>query len=90
MERSNTPATSVIPTGKCSMEPDQANVKINLRQSCTQLSGQHDSAPSHKTSPVKQYFINEFENQIMGYGGVVDWSPRSRDPIKLNFSCTDT
>ena len=30
---------------------------------------QHDGAPAHKTTPVKQYLVTEFENQISGFGG---------------------
>ena len=29
---------------------------------------EHDGAPAHKTSPVKQCLVMEFGNQVIGYG----------------------
>jgi transposase len=46
---------------------------------------QHDGAPAHKTSPVKQYLVTEFGNQIIGYGGFEEWPPRSPDLTPLDF-----
>lgn len=46
---------------------------------------QHDGAPAHKTSPVKQYLVKEFGNQILGYGGFQEWPPRSPDLTPLDF-----
>ncbi|GBN89493.1 hypothetical protein AVEN_14212-1 [Araneus ventricosus] len=40
---------------------------------------QHDGAPAHKTSSVKQYLVEEFGEQIIGYGGFQEWPPRSPD-----------
>ena len=39
---------------------------INLRN----LWFQHDGAPDHKTSPVKQNLIKELGNQIIGNDGI--------------------
>ncbi|GFY29872.1 hypothetical protein TNCV_4071851 [Trichonephila clavipes] len=41
--------------------------------------------PDHKTSPVKQYLVKAFGIQIIGNGGVEDWSPRSPDLTPLDF-----
>ena len=38
---------------------------------------QHDGAPPHKVSSVQQYLRDTFQQQIIGYGGCVEWSPRS-------------
>ena len=47
---------------------------------------QHDGAPAHKTSTVKQYLITEFGNQIIiGYGGFKEWPPRFSDLTPLDF-----
>ncbi|GBN10948.1 hypothetical protein AVEN_147281-1 [Araneus ventricosus] len=51
---------------------------------------QHDGAPAHKTSTVKQYLAEEFGDQIIGYGGFQEWPPRSPDPTPMDFSCGDT
>ncbi|GFS57573.1 hypothetical protein TNCV_1402261 [Trichonephila clavipes] len=57
---------------KCPAE-DQANVEINLRHHYIKLLGQQDcGAPAHMTSPVNQYFVKQFGNQIIGYGCVED------------------
>ncbi|GBL93892.1 hypothetical protein AVEN_153650-1 [Araneus ventricosus] len=46
---------------------------------------QHDGAPPHKISNVKQYLMETFQNQIIGYGGFVEWPPRSPDLTPLDF-----
>ena len=46
---------------------------------------QHDGAPDHKTSPVKQHLVIEFGNQIIGYGGFEEWPPSSPDLTQLDF-----
>ncbi|GBM07586.1 hypothetical protein AVEN_230023-1 [Araneus ventricosus] len=46
---------------------------------------QHDGAPSHKTSSVKQYLVVEFGEQIIGYGGFQEWPPRSPDLTPMDF-----
>ncbi|GBN13848.1 hypothetical protein AVEN_151935-1 [Araneus ventricosus] len=46
---------------------------------------QHDGAPAHKTSSVKQYLVEEFGEQIIGYGGFQEWPPRSPDPSLTDF-----
>ncbi|GBM63974.1 hypothetical protein AVEN_17556-1 [Araneus ventricosus] len=39
----------------------------------------------HKISNVKLYLTETFQNQIIGYGGFVDWPPRSPDLTPLDF-----
>ncbi|GBN75923.1 hypothetical protein AVEN_112428-1 [Araneus ventricosus] len=46
---------------------------------------QHDGGPAHKTSSVKQYLVEEFGEQIIGYGGFQEWSPRSSDLTPMDF-----
>ncbi|GBM30292.1 hypothetical protein AVEN_52696-1 [Araneus ventricosus] len=43
---------------------------------------QHDGAPPRKISNVKQYLMETFQNQVIGYDGFVEW-PRAHltDPI---------
>ncbi|GBM92027.1 hypothetical protein AVEN_5491-1 [Araneus ventricosus] len=38
-----------------------------------------------KTSSVKQYPVEEFGEQIIGYGGFQEWSPRSPDMTPMDF-----
>ncbi|GBO25252.1 hypothetical protein AVEN_245336-1 [Araneus ventricosus] len=51
---------------------------------------QHDGAPVRKTSSVKQYLVEEFGEQRIGYGDFQEWPPRSPDPTPMDFSCGDT
>ncbi|GBM85101.1 hypothetical protein AVEN_135880-1 [Araneus ventricosus] len=44
---------------------------------------QHDCAPPHKISKVKQYLMETFQNQVIG--GFVERPPRSPDLTPLNF-----
>ncbi|GBL85364.1 hypothetical protein AVEN_34565-1 [Araneus ventricosus] len=46
---------------------------------------QHDGAPPHKISNLKQYLMETFYNQVMGYGGFVERPPRSPDLTTLDF-----
>ncbi|GBL84027.1 hypothetical protein AVEN_100889-1 [Araneus ventricosus] len=46
---------------------------------------QHDGAPAHKTSAVKHYLVEEFEEQIIRYGGFQEWPPRSPELIPMAF-----
>ncbi|GBO21828.1 hypothetical protein AVEN_72817-1, partial [Araneus ventricosus] len=46
---------------------------------------QHDGNPAHKTSSVKQYLVEEFGVQIIGYGGFQEWPPRSPDLTPMDF-----
>ncbi|GBM31227.1 hypothetical protein AVEN_193356-1 [Araneus ventricosus] len=46
---------------------------------------QHDSAPPHKVSSVQQYIRDTFQQQVIGYGGCVEWPPRSPDLNLLDF-----
>ncbi|GBL73321.1 hypothetical protein AVEN_155568-1, partial [Araneus ventricosus] len=45
----------------------------------------HDGAPPHKVSSVQQYIRDTFQQQVIGYGGCVEWPPRSPDLNPLNF-----
>ncbi|GBM04235.1 hypothetical protein AVEN_41045-1 [Araneus ventricosus] len=46
---------------------------------------QHDGAPPHKVSSVQKYLRDTFQQQVIGYGGCVEWAPRSPDLNPLNF-----
>ncbi|GBN26204.1 Zinc finger protein 45 [Araneus ventricosus] len=46
---------------------------------------QHDGAPPHKISNVKQYLMETFQNQVIGYGDFVEWPPRSADLTPWDF-----
>ncbi|GBM86938.1 hypothetical protein AVEN_129022-1 [Araneus ventricosus] len=46
---------------------------------------QHDGAPQHKISNVKHYLMETFQNQVIGYGGFVEWPPRLPDLTPLDF-----
>ncbi|GBM88931.1 hypothetical protein AVEN_166615-2-1, partial [Araneus ventricosus] len=46
---------------------------------------QHDGAPPHKVSSVQQYIRDTSQQQIIGYGGCVEWPPRSPDLNTLDF-----
>ncbi|GBM12088.1 hypothetical protein AVEN_245485-1 [Araneus ventricosus] len=46
---------------------------------------QHDGAPPHKVSSVQQYIRDTFQQQVIGYGGCVEWPPRSPDLNLLDF-----
>ncbi|GBN87454.1 hypothetical protein AVEN_149389-1 [Araneus ventricosus] len=46
---------------------------------------QHDGAPPHQISNVKQYLMETFQNQVIGYGGFVERPPRSPDLTPLDF-----
>ncbi|GBM62049.1 hypothetical protein AVEN_144272-1 [Araneus ventricosus] len=46
---------------------------------------QHDGAPAHKSSSVKQYMVKEFGEQITGYDVFQEWPPHSPDLIPVDF-----
>ncbi|GBN85531.1 hypothetical protein AVEN_161118-1 [Araneus ventricosus] len=46
---------------------------------------QYDGAPAHKTSSVKQYLLEEFREQIIVYGVLKEWPPRSPDITQIDF-----
>ncbi|GBM55795.1 hypothetical protein AVEN_75024-1 [Araneus ventricosus] len=46
---------------------------------------QHDGAPPHKVSSVQQYIRDAFQQQVIGYGGCVEWPSRSPDLNPLDF-----
>ncbi|GBL74584.1 hypothetical protein AVEN_235495-1 [Araneus ventricosus] len=46
---------------------------------------QNDGAPPHKVSSVQQYIRETFQQQVIGYGGCVEWPPRSPDLNPLGF-----
>ncbi|GBM82758.1 hypothetical protein AVEN_272315-1 [Araneus ventricosus] len=45
----------------------------------------HDGAPEHKTSSVKQYLVEEFWEQIIGYASFQEWPPYSPDLTPMDF-----
>ncbi|GBN97341.1 hypothetical protein AVEN_264561-1, partial [Araneus ventricosus] len=46
---------------------------------------QNDGAPPHKVSSVQQYIRDTFQKQVIGYGGCVEWPPRSPELNPLDF-----
>ncbi|GBN45986.1 hypothetical protein AVEN_103362-1 [Araneus ventricosus] len=46
---------------------------------------QHDGAPPHTVSSVQQYIRDTFQQQVIGYGGCVEWPPSSPDLNPLDF-----
>ncbi|GBM13726.1 hypothetical protein AVEN_89993-1 [Araneus ventricosus] len=46
---------------------------------------QHDGAPAQETSLMKLYLMEEFDEQIIGYGGFQEWPPRSPDLTPIDF-----
>ncbi|GBM02237.1 hypothetical protein AVEN_108794-1 [Araneus ventricosus] len=46
---------------------------------------QHDGAPPHKVSSVQQYIRDTFQQLVIGYGGCVEWPPRSPNLNPLEF-----
>ncbi|GBM10245.1 hypothetical protein AVEN_177507-2-1, partial [Araneus ventricosus] len=46
---------------------------------------QHDGASPHKVSSVQQYIRDTFQQQVIGYGGCVEWPPHSPDLNPLDF-----
>ncbi|GBN02808.1 hypothetical protein AVEN_1707-1 [Araneus ventricosus] len=46
---------------------------------------QHDDAPPHKVSSVQQYIRDTFQQQVIRYGGCVEWPPRSPEVNPLDF-----
>ncbi|GBN14121.1 hypothetical protein AVEN_209194-1 [Araneus ventricosus] len=55
---------------------------------CLQLRNvwfQHEGAPAHKTSSVKQYLVEEFGEQVIGYGGFQKCPLLSPDQTPMDF-----
>ncbi|GBN40064.1 hypothetical protein AVEN_227825-1 [Araneus ventricosus] len=46
---------------------------------------QHDGAPPHMVSSVQQYIRDTFQQQVIGYGGCVEWPPLLPDLNPLEF-----
>ncbi|GBN28156.1 hypothetical protein AVEN_218069-1 [Araneus ventricosus] len=46
---------------------------------------EHDGAPLHKVSSVQQYIWDTFQQQVIEYGGCVEWPPHSPDLNPLDF-----
>lgn len=46
---------------------------------------QHDGAPAHKAASSQTLLRSMFEDNIMGYGGLLEWPPRSPDLNPLDF-----
>ncbi|GBL74171.1 hypothetical protein AVEN_231055-1 [Araneus ventricosus] len=42
-------------------------------------------APLKKISNVKPYLMETFQNEVIWYGGFIEWSPRSPDSTTLDF-----
>ncbi|GBN34646.1 hypothetical protein AVEN_97131-1 [Araneus ventricosus] len=42
-------------------------------------------APPHKVSRLQQNIRDTFQQQVIGYGGCVEWPPRSPDLNPLDF-----
>jgi hypothetical protein len=51
----------------------------------TKMWFQHDGAPAHKAAPSRTLLRGMFEDNIIGYGGLVEWPPRSPDLNPLDF-----
>lgn len=51
---------------------------------------QHDGAPAHCTSDVRDFLNERFPNRWIGRGGPVAWPARSPDPTKMDFFCGAT
>lgn len=46
---------------------------------------QHDGAPAHKSRKPCTFLNVTFQNNIIGYGGPVEWPPRSPDLTPLDY-----
>ncbi|GBM31539.1 hypothetical protein AVEN_247236-1 [Araneus ventricosus] len=46
---------------------------------------QHDGAPVHKTSLIKKYPVEDFGEQVIGYGGFHECPERSPDITPMDF-----
>lgn len=46
---------------------------------------QHDGAPAHFSSPVREWLDTEYPGRWIGRGGPVEWPPRSPDLTPLDF-----
>ncbi|GBN12335.1 hypothetical protein AVEN_241527-1 [Araneus ventricosus] len=62
-----------------------AILKVQIDLTLRNLWFHSDGAPPHKTSSVKQYLVEEFGEQIIGYGGFQEWPPRAPDLTPMNF-----
>ncbi|GBN04896.1 hypothetical protein AVEN_248065-1 [Araneus ventricosus] len=51
---------------------------------------QHNGAPAHKSSSMKQYLVEEFREQVIECGGFQQWPPHSPYLTPMDFSCGDT
>ncbi|GBM12387.1 hypothetical protein AVEN_6862-1 [Araneus ventricosus] len=49
------------------------------REKTTLRTKYYDGAPMRKISNVKQYLMETFQNQVIGYGGFIVWPPHSSD-----------
>ncbi|GBO19051.1 hypothetical protein AVEN_16527-1 [Araneus ventricosus] len=66
-------------------ESQIANGKNKMATKLRNVFFQHDDAPAHKTSSVKQYLVEEFGEQIIGYGGFQEWLPHSPYLTSMDF-----
>ncbi|GBM31260.1 hypothetical protein AVEN_247612-1 [Araneus ventricosus] len=46
---------------------------------------QHDGVSPHKVSSVQLYIQDTYQQQVIGYGGCVEWPPRPPDLNPLDF-----
>ncbi|GBO00096.1 hypothetical protein AVEN_79305-1 [Araneus ventricosus] len=46
---------------------------------------QYDGVLPHKISNIKQYLMETFQNQFIGYDGFVEWPPHSTDLTPLDL-----
>ncbi|GBM96813.1 hypothetical protein AVEN_161127-1 [Araneus ventricosus] len=66
-------------------DDDEQHEKAYVNAQLWNVYFQHDGALAHKTSSVKSYLMEEFGEQIIGYGGFQKWPPRSPDLTPMDF-----
>ncbi|GBM29608.1 hypothetical protein AVEN_130086-1 [Araneus ventricosus] len=57
----------------------------DIRNALTLSENGHDGSPPHKVSSIQQCIRNTFHQQVIGYGGCVEWLPRSPDLNPFDF-----
>ncbi|GBM66026.1 hypothetical protein AVEN_39583-1 [Araneus ventricosus] len=65
--------------------PERPGTRSESRSSLLTMEVEHDGAPPHKVSSVQQYIRDTFQQQVIEYGGCVEWLPRSPDLNPLDF-----
>ncbi|GBN07671.1 hypothetical protein AVEN_168866-1 [Araneus ventricosus] len=51
----------------------------------TKIWFQYDEAPAHKAASSRKLLRSIFQDNIIGYGGLMEWPPRSPDLNPLDF-----